>query len=95
MKNITLSLFVLGVAVANAGTVVSSSSSSGSNTGALANGVGATIPLQAAGSAQAIAAQGGSVAGGSSASGSSHRHHGWEAECDEDNLEECHHDIHI
>ena len=95
MKNITLSLFVLGVAVANAGSVTTSSSSSGSNSGALANGVGAVTVLQPAGSAAAIAAQGGSVAGGLGPIGKSHRSHGWEAECDEDNLEECHHDIHI
>ena len=95
MKNITLSLFVLGVAVANAGTVTSSSSSSGSNSGALANGVGAVIALQPAGSAAAIAAQGGAVAGGNSLSSGSHRSHGWEAQCDDGDLEECHHDIHI
>ena len=97
MKNITLSLFVLGVAVANAGTVISSSSSSGSNnSGDLAQGIGAVTVLQPAGSAAAIAAQGGSVARGQGAlSGAHHRHHGWEAECDEEDLEECHHDIHI
>lgn len=96
MKNITLSLFVLGVAVANAGSVTTSSSSSGSSSGAaLVNGQGAVTSLQAAGSAAAIAAQGGSVAGGSSVNGQSHRSHGWEAECDDGSLEECHHDIHI
>lgn len=96
MKNITLSLFVLGAAVANAGVISSSTTSSGSNSGsALANGQGAVISLQAAGSAANIAAQGGAVAGGSSVHGASHRNHGWEADCDDENLEECHHDIHI
>lgn len=96
MKQIALTLFVLGVATVNAGSVVTQSSSSGSSSGsALVNGAGAVTSLSAAGSAAAIAAQGGQAAGGSSVSGASHRAHGWEAQCDDGDLEECHHDIHI
>ena len=50
--------------------------------------------MQPAGSAKAIAAQGGSVAGGVASSSSAHSH-GWEAECEDGDLEECHHAIHI
>jgi hypothetical protein len=65
MKTIALSLFVIGVATVNAGTVTTSSSSSGSGN----NVNNAFANLQPSGSAQLIAAQGGSVAGGVSTNG--------------------------
>lgn len=97
MKNIALSLFVIGVASVNAGSSVTSSSSSGSASGAgLVNGSGALTQLQAAGSARLIAAQGGTVAGGVSSQGWGARNNGdFGADCDDEDLEVCHHDIHI
>jgi len=69
MKYTALTLFVIGVATVNAGTVVTHTS--GSSNGAsnasqlgLVNGLGATTALSAAGSARLIAAQGGLTASG-------------------------------
>lgn len=49
------------------------------------------------GQASVIAAQGGAAAGGSSSQGwnSVSGNADWQALCDEDELEECHHNIHI
>ena len=97
MKYTALSLFVIGVV--NAGTMHTSTSSSGSSNGAalpLVNNQGAVFAVNPAGSAQAIAAQGGATASGSSVNGwVNHHSNDWAAQCDEDDLEECHHDIHI
>jgi hypothetical protein len=102
-----LSLFVIGVASVNAGVVKQEYVTSGtgannvqtsSNLGPV-SGSGVTTHLLPSGSAEAIAKSGGVAAsnsalvGGWSAGAS--RNRDWEAQCDEDNLEECHHDIHI
>ena len=101
MKYTALSLFVIGVATVNAGTVTTYSSTSGANAGnqqvGLASGNGATFGLQSSGSAQVIAHGQGAAAGGSSSQGwnSVSGNTDWEALCDEDQLEECHHNIHL
>lgn len=65
MKYTALTLLVIGVATVNAGTVVSTSSSSGaSNNNALVNKQGAVFSELASGQAQHVAAQGGVAAGG-------------------------------
>lgn len=60
MKYTALSLFVIGVASVNAGSVTSYSSTSGANAGnqqvGLASGQGANFALQSSGSASFIAA---------------------------------------
>ena len=101
MKYTALSLFVIGVASVNAGTVATFSSGSSSNNGqvGLVNGQGANTQVLPAGSAKAIAAQGGATASGASITGGwavgAQANRNWEAQCDEENLEACHHDIHI
>lgn len=94
-----LSLFVIGVATVNAGSVLVSSSGSSSAAGSalgLVSGASQQMPILSSGSAPVIAAQGGASASGSSTGGWTGPHdHAWEADCDDEHLEECHHDVHI
>lgn len=83
MKYAALSLLVIGVA--NAGTVTSTSSGSG----AAANHFGA-INTPILGSGQAV-----HLAAGQGASATNARSNNWQAQCDEDELHECVHDIHV
>jgi hypothetical protein len=95
MKNIALSLFVLGVVSVNAGTTTTSTS--GSSTGPAA-GTAALFPLIPAGEASVIAAQGGTTAGGIATNGwgvGAHHSDAWEELCDDQNIDACHHSINI
>lgn len=69
MKYTALSLFVIGVASVNAGTVVSTSSSSGSSVGNTVNFGSTSTPLLGSGNAQHIAAAQGTAAGAGAMNG--------------------------
>lgn len=99
MKYTALTLIVIGVATVNAGTVVSSSSSSGANQNSgLVGKQGAVFSELASGQAQNVANKGGMASGGAQLQGwnaDKQRNSNWQAQCDEDNLEECHHDVRV
>ncbi len=84
MKYAALSLFVIGVA--NAGTVVTHSSGSG----AVNNNQFGAINTPILGSGQAA-----QLAAGAGWSGNQAHSSNWQAQCDEDSLHECAHDIHV
>lgn len=90
MKIAALSLFVIGVA--NAGQVVTHTQS----TGAVANAPYGTVQTPILGSGQA-AQQVGHVGAAVNAGWNANQKRStqWQAQCDEDSLHECSHDIHV
>lgn len=86
MKYAALSLFVIGVA--NAGTVTTTSSGSGSSANNMKFGAIGTPMLGSGQAAQLANSQHGW------SNNQAPRSNNWQAQCDEENLHECLHDIH-